>query len=161
MNTTFLDQYSNNTKVWVYQSPRPFSFDEQQWLHATGAQFLNSWNAHGAPIKATIQILNDRFLVIASDQEHTANSGCSIDSMVRFVRQVQDQTQLDLMNRMLVYYEKDGELVPCHFQQIGELYKQGEISADTPVFNPLVDSKPSFEENFKKPLAASWLARFV
>ncbi len=161
METNFLSDFSDNTKIWVYQSPRPFTAEEQQWIKEQGSSFISGWNAHGAKMKATIEISNERFLIVASDQDYSANSGCSIDSMVGFIRKVQDRTQLNLMDRMLVYYEKDGEVLPLHFQELGEFIKSGTISEDTIVFNPLVDSKPTFEKNWKAPLKDSWLARFV
>ncbi len=161
METNFLSNFSDNTKIWVYQSPRAFSASEQQWITEEGDKFVAGWNAHGAKVKATVTLLHDRFMVIASDQDYTANSGCSIDSMVGFIRLVQNQTGLNLMDRMLVYYEKDGEVHPFHFQEISKLMNEGVLSKNTNIFNPLVDSKTAFEQNWKKPLGESWLARFA
>ncbi|MES2627475.1 MAG: hypothetical protein V4616_00775 [Bacteroidota bacterium] len=161
MSTTFLNDFSDNTKVWVYQSPRPFSVQELAWINEEAARFTSGWNAHGAKMKSSIQVLHDRFLVIASDQDFAANSGCSIDSMVGFVRAVQTNTGLNLMDRMLVYYEKDGEVHPFHFQETGKLVQEGVLTEDTIVFNPLVDSKPTFEKTWRAPLKSSWLARFA
>lgn len=156
-----LQNFSTNTRIWVYQSPRPFTAEESEWITNAGNEFVSGWNAHGAMMKAEVKLLENRFIVVASDQDFAANSGCSIDKLTAYIRAVQDRTGLNLMDRMLVYYKKDQELVPFHFQQLSELLKEGVITGETIVYNPLVDTLPKFEAEFEKPLKESWLARFA
>lgn len=161
MENNFLSNFSANTKVWIYQSAREFGPEEISWIEKESQAFIERWNAHGAKVKASFTLLNNRFLVIASDQDFTANSGCSIDSMVGFIRAVQTYTKLDLMNRMLVHYQKDGELHSCDFREISSLVESGELSNNTMVYNPLVNTKQDFQDNWLKPLSEGWLARFA
>ncbi len=162
MNFDFLNAFSDNTRLWLYQSPREFSADELSWIGAEGSKFAEGWQTHGAEMKATVTVLYNRFVVIASDQEVTANSGCSIDSSVRFIKQLELKTGLNLMDRMLVYYlNTNGEPVSFHFHDLNKLVESGVLTDETPIFNPLVNTKPELMNNWLLPLKASWLSSFM
>ncbi len=159
---SFLQDYSDNTRLWIYQSPRSFTAEEISFLNREGAAFSESWKTHGTSLKAQVKVLLDRFVIIAADQDITANSGCSIDSSVRFIKGVEQHTGLNLMDRMLVYYLNEaGEPIPFHFHDLGKLVEQGTINASTKIFNPLVNTKPDLINGWIKPLDASWMATFV
>ena len=158
----FLQEYSDNTRLWIYQSPRPFTADERSWVEKEGTNFVSEWNTHGTRLKAGVYVLYDRFLIISADQDVTANSGCSIDSSVRFVKGVELRTGLNLMDRMLVYYlNENNEPVSFHFHDLGKLLEQGVINSSTRIFNPLVNTKPDLINGWIKPLESSWMATFV
>lgn len=158
----FLNNYSENTRLWLYQSPRAFTAEELQWIKQEGELFSDSWKTHGTSMKALVHVIMDRFIVVAADQEVTENSGCSIDSSVRFIKGIENRTGLDLMNRMLVYYlNEQGEPVSFHFHDLAKLLESGAISGNTPIFNPLVNSKTALLNEWQTPLDRSWMAAFV
>ena len=53
-------------------------------------------------------------------------SGCSIDSSVRFIKELGKELQVDFFNRLSVLIEKEGELKRIHFNQLDE-YKNWNI----------------------------------
>ena len=80
-----------NSRLWIYQSDRKFSEDELLKLQEALNSFLNDWTAHGASLNAGFEIKYDRFIVIGLDQSASAASGCSIDSQVRFIQQIEKE----------------------------------------------------------------------
>jgi hypothetical protein len=161
MDMDFLKDFSDNTRVWIYQSPREFSPSEQEWLMREANAFTGTWNAHGSPVKATVGLLHNRFIIVAADQEFTPNSGCSIDASVNFIRKAEQYLNVDLMDRRLVTYVSDGTLHTARLDDLPGLYKKGIIRDDSVVFNTLADSKLALEQEWEKNLAASWHYRFI
>lgn len=151
----------DHARVWVYKAPRDLSMAEQKMVLEHGDRFTGGWAAHGAPLDACVDVLHGRFVTIAVDEEQARASGCSIDKSVGFVKQLEHDLNLMLTDRMIAVFELEGQVRSCRLQELGELYAQGIVNADTIVFDDLVTTVGELRERFRVPLQASWLARFV
>lgn len=151
----------NNSRVWIYQSNREFTDTEIEIISAKAEEFINSWTRHGDDLKGSFTIKYNQFLVLAVDESFNNVSGCSIDSSVRFVQQLENEFQVDLMNKMNVTF-KDGDninlLKLADFQKFA---KEQKITSETIVFNNMVDTKEDFENNWEIPANQSWHKRFL
>ena len=150
-----------HARLWVYKTPRALGQAEQRLVRERGAEFTAGWAAHGAPLDACVEVLHDRFVVIAVDEEQALASGCSIDKSVGFIKGLEHDLQLMLTDRMVVIYEQAGEVNSCRLQDLPQLLKEGAITADTLVYDDLVANVGELRERFKVPLRASWLERFL
>ncbi|RYF58255.1 MAG: hypothetical protein EOO39_34485, partial [Cytophagaceae bacterium] len=79
------DKLPDTARVWVYQADRPLSDGEVNTISESLQQALNQWAAHGQPLLASAQVIENRFVVIGVDESYTLPSGCSIDASVRTV----------------------------------------------------------------------------
>ncbi|MDP5105511.1 ABC transporter ATPase [uncultured Polaribacter sp.] len=151
----------NNSRVWIYQSNREFTDTEIEIISEKAVDFINQWTRHGDDLKGSFTIKYNQFLVLAVDESFNNVSGCSIDSSVRFVQQLENEFQLDLMNKMNVTF-KDGDninlLKLADFQKFA---KEQKITSETIVFNNMVDTKEDFENNWEIPANQSWHKRFL
>lgn len=167
MNTTapaptkHISDMPAHARVWVYKTPRHLSQAEQKFVREQGAGFTASWAAHGAPLDACVDVLHGRFVVVAVDEEQAMASGCSIDKSVGFIKQLEYDLNLMLTDRMIVVFERNGDLESCRLQELPELLKEGVITADTIVFDDLVASVGDLNERFRVPLRSSWMQRFL
>ncbi len=157
-------EYKNlpeNSRVWIYQSSRAFSNKEVDFISTKAQQFINSWTRHGDNLKGSFTIKYNQFLVLAVDESFNNVSGCSIDSSVRFVQQLEQALEVDLMNKMNISF-KDGDSINlvklADFQKFAKAQK---ITAETIVFNNMVDTKEGFENNWEIPAKQSWHKRFL
>jgi hypothetical protein len=150
-----------HARVWVYKSARPFNAAQRAIIVERGEAFVRSWAAHGTALLAAVDVLHDRFMVLAVDERLAAASGCSIDTSVRFVQDIERELGLSLTDRMVVIYEKDGAIKHCRVPEIGQLLKSGELTADTLVFDDLVATKGDLDARFRVPLGQSWMARYL
>lgn len=105
-----------NSKVWIYQSQVELSKDLQEAIQKNMNAFVENWAAHGAGLFARATILEDYFLVFAVDESQAKASGCSIDSSVRFVKELGNKLNIDFFNRLNVLVEKQGvkQIIPYH-----------------------------------------------
>ena len=151
----------DHTRVWVYQSNRTFTADEITQLNAHFAHFVDGWAAHGAALRACIELFYDRFICVFVDEKQAMATGCSIDKSVHFVKALEQEFGVQLMDRMQLAW-KDGEEVKVAPMPIFESkVEAGEITADTIVFNNLTPDKGSFIKEWEVPLAQSWHARML
>lgn len=81
--------YSPDSKVWIYQSSRPFTEEEISAINDQLAIFTKQWTAHNAQLQAQGNIIEDRLILLIVDETHTAASGCSIDTSVHFIKSLE------------------------------------------------------------------------
>jgi hypothetical protein len=158
------DMISNmppDARVWVYQSNSVLSDAEAIAIKSEGAHFISDWAAHGASLKASFDILFNRFIVIAVDEHQAMASGCSIDKSVKFVKGLEQKFNLNLFDRMQVAYKKGEEIHVCSLSEFEKLAAQGLVNEMTIVFNNMVTSKKLFDTEWQVPLKQSWQNRVL
>jgi len=83
-----------HARLWVYKTARDLSHAEQNLVRDRGAAFTSSWAAHGSPLDAVVDVLHNRFVVLAVDEDQALASGCSIDKSVGFIKQLEHDLNL-------------------------------------------------------------------
>lgn len=156
-----LIRFPDNSRVWVYTSSREFQDDELGMLEKEIQSFTREWTSHNKELHATGGILHNRFLVLVVDESKSGASGCSIDSSVRFIRHLEQRFQTDFFNRQLFCYLKGEEVNTVQQSELKSTFESGQIGENTLFFDPLVQTKGAFLENWLKPLGSSWFARML
>jgi hypothetical protein len=151
----------NNSRVWIYQSEREFNQKEIEIISAKAEEFINSWTRHGDNLKGSFTIKYNQFLVLAVDENFNTVSGCSIDSSVRFVQQLEKELQLDLMNKMNITFKDNETINLVKLSDFQQFAKDKKISLETIVFNNMVNTKEDFENKWEIPAKQSWHKRFL
>ncbi|MBL8011605.1 MAG: hypothetical protein JNJ64_13455 [Flavobacteriales bacterium] len=150
-----------HARAWVYKAARDLGQAEQRLIRERGAVFTASWAAHGAPLDACVDVLHDRFVVVAVDEAQAQASGCSIDKSVGFIKQLEQDLNLMLTDRMVVVVEREGRVQGVRLQELPSLLAEGLIGLDTIVFDDLVATVGDLRERFRVRLADSWMRRFL
>ena len=148
------------SRVWVYQSNRGFKEDEEVQISELARQFVDSWAAHNAPLKASYKVFYSQFLVILVDEGLNQASGCSIDASVHLVKQVEQRYGINFFDRTKVAFLMDNDV---QLESIGNLknkISEGVITPQTLTFNNLVQNKGDLEEKWMIPAGESWLKRY-
>jgi len=155
------EELPEDARIWIYQSNRAFNDEEITELKIRLADFLEEWSAHGASLKAAYTLPYNRFIVIGLDQSQAEASGCSIDASVHFIQKLQDLYEVDLLDKMNVTFKQGQYLAYKDLKEFKSLVKNKAVSANTIVFNNLVNTKKDFKENWEVPLKDSWHSRFL
>ena len=151
----------NNSRVWIYQSDREFQEKEIDFISEKAEEFINQWTRHGDDLKGSFTIKYNQFLVLAVDESFNNVSGCSIDASVRFVKGLEHELKLDLMNKMDVTFKNNGTINLVNLAAFQKFAKDGKIGQETIVFNNMVNTKEDFENNWEVPAKKSWHKRFL
>ena len=151
-----------HSRVWIYQSDREIKDLEIAEIRRKAAIFLLEWTSHGNVMKASIDVLYNRFIVVAVDETAASASGCGIDKSVRFIQQLEQDYNLNLFDRMLVNYRgKDGLIQSTKLYTFEQMMEKGELNAETIVFNNLVSTKQDMQSIWEVPVKNSWHARMI
>lgn len=155
------DQLPDHSRLWIYQSSRPFTADEQLQIAAGLKAFCEQWNAHQQQLNSSFEIQFDRFIILSVDEGVHAASGCSIDSSVAVIRQIAQQFGVDMFNRLDQALLIDDQVVVKSLAEIKKELAEETLSEQTKVFNNLVKDIAEFKSGWIVPIADSWLSRFV
>ncbi len=153
--------FSDDSKVWIYQSNRAFTAIEKASLKEEIHAFANQWVSHSQELVAFGMLMHNQFIVLMVDETNAGASGCSIDKSVHFIKAVEQKYQVKMFDRMTFAYI-DGELVKTMSKEEMKVwYQKGILNDETMVFNNLVKNRAEFEQGWVVPLGESWHKRFV
>jgi len=153
------------SRVWIYQSTREFSENENIQLKTKAESFISEWSSHGKTMNACIEIFHNRFIIVCLDEKTTSASGCGIDKSVKFIQQLEKEFNVSLLDRMNVAYRKNarlndevgqGKILSCHISELKNLLTFSGGQTGITVFNNLVNTKAALEKNWEVPLEKSW-----
>lgn len=153
------DSFSKNSRVWVYQCSRVLTLSEALEAEDLINNFSQEWTSHGAEVEAYGNLFFGQFLVLMADETRAGVSGCSTDSSVRFVKELEKKFRVDFFNRnSLAFIIKDKiQLLPLN--QLSYAFENNFIKADTLYFNNTVLNKEQLETQWIIPVKDSWLGR--
>jgi hypothetical protein len=150
--------FDDASKVWIYQSSRPFSNREIVEINDQLHHFYTQWMSHGAPVKGWASVVFDRYIIMMADETENVLGGCSMDDAQRVIKSLERQYQVKLFDRLtLSFYVKEKiEMLP--FNQVQYALDKGFISGDTLMFNNLVATKHDLLHRWIVPMSTTWLA---
>ena len=146
---------ADDSRIWIFQANRKFSTEEKEIIISKLNTFIADWNAHGAELLADFDLPYDQFIVVGVDENQATASGCSIDKLTKLVREIDADYSYDLLNRMLVSYENNEDVIIEKLPTFKQKVKDATIK-DVKVFNNGVASLKDFKQNWLLPLDQSW-----
>ncbi|MHA4811805.1 hypothetical protein ACX0G9_27160 [Flavitalea flava] len=166
MNTDYKtllpEDFAGSSRVWIYQSHRLFSIAEALSIEEILEAFVKDWNSHGAPVKGYANLFYGQFIVLMADESATGVSGCSTDSSVHLVKEIEKAFSVSMFDRLsLAFLIRDSvQIIPL--AQLPYALENNFIDENTLYFNNLVQTKEELEEKWIIPLKYSWLsAKFL
>lgn len=150
----------DDARVWIYQADRKLANAEVESIDNAGTKFFEDWAAHGAPLKSSFKIFHNQFLVICADENFNKASGCSIDSSVGFVKQIEQQFNINFFDRTKVAFIFNEEVYLESLSNLKTSVAEGKIRESTPTFNNLVSNKRELDSAWVVPAKSTWLGRY-
>src|SRR6476660_8024614 len=157
-----LDQdFDPGSRVWIYQSSRLFTVSEALQIEEMINQFAQNWLSHGTPVKGSAHLFFGQFVILIADETASGVSGCSTDSSVRLIKEMERKFNVNMFDRLsLAFIIKDKiELLPM--AQLVYAANNQFINSETLYFNNLVQSKKELEEKWIVPVKESWLIKKI
>ena len=152
------EDFAANSRVWIYQSDRIFFMQEALEMETMLQQFVSDWKSHGIPVKGYANLFFGRFIILMADENATGVSGCSTDSSVRLIKELEKKYNVSLFDRqMLTFYIKE-KVEPLPLSQLKYAVENKFIIADTLYFDNTVLTKETLENKWIIPVKNTWLA---
>ncbi|QEC44978.1 hypothetical protein [Pseudobacter ginsenosidimutans] len=155
------EDFAPDSRVWVYQSSRLFTMGEALQLEDLLNHFAANWKSHGTPVKGFGTLFFGQFIILMADESATGVSGCSTDSSVRLIKDIEGIFKVHMFDRLnLAFVIKDKvQLLPQ--SQVKYALENKFIDENTIFFNNVVQTKEELENNWMLPLKESWLGKRV
>jgi hypothetical protein len=156
-----IEQMPSTSRIWIYQASQNLSETQIHELEKKIAFFIEQWDTHGHPLKASWKLNYNRFLILAVDESFNPPSGCSIDKSVRFLQELESSLKINFLERSSVALENgNDEIFTVELKDIKKNVEEGKINSNSFVFNNLIDKLGDIEKNWKVPASQSWLSRY-
>lgn len=155
------NQLPSSARVWVYQSDRAFSKEEEIEIKEKITSFLEQWQVHGEDLTASFLLKYQQFIILLVDESKKKPSGCSIDASMNLIQQIETTYQVNLTNKLNIAFKNKEAINILSLSDFKKQASEGKITKDTIVFNNLVTTKGELEANWEVAAATSWHKRFL
>jgi hypothetical protein len=163
MNLNFQEHipvnFSDSSKVWIYQSNRMFTISEALRLEEILEEFTSNWKSHGADVKGYANLFFGQFIILMADETATAVGGCSTDSSVRLLKSIEQDFNVHLFDRQLLAFVVKERIQLLPMSQLDYGIENKFITPDTLYFNNTVLTKKELLTSWIIPVKESWLMK--
>ena len=148
-----------HARVWVYQANKNLTDSEVQTIQQVLENQINNWAAHGASLAGSVQVLHNRFVIVAVDEMQNQASGCSIDASTRWLKDLGAEMNVDFFDRSVAFFQND-LLQTVEVGKIKSLVTEDVLTSNTLIFNNLVSNIQEFKSNWNVKASDSWMKRY-
>ena len=160
MPQILFDQLPEDAQVWIFSASRLLSDKEQVCLLANVDGFLDQWGAHNVPLITARDLRYGQFLFVAVDQRTAGPSGCSIDTLVRQMKVLQEELGVELVNHAPVLFRRGNAVERVSREDFTDMAVSGAVTLDTTVFNNTLKNVGEIRAGrWEVPAADSWHAQ--
>ncbi len=158
-------QLPDSARLWVFGVGRSLASTEESRLLAKVDGFLGEWKAHGYPLAAAREWLYGHFLLVGVDEQVSPPSGCSIDALIRNLRDSEEELKTEIVGGAFVWYRDAKPSADIRRVSRAEFKKRvetGLISGDTVVFDLSLTRVGELRAGkWEAPARQSWHRRYL
>lgn len=147
------------SRVWIYQCNRLFTLNEALEIGEMLKEFTMQWKSHGTPVKGAAYLFFGQFIALIADETATGVSGCSTDSSVRLIKDMEQRFGVNMFDRTTLAFVVKDQVQLLPLSQLQYAFDNGFINGDTLYFNNLVQTKEELESKWIIAVKESWLAK--
>lgn len=136
-----------------------FTLSEALEIEELLEKFTGSWLSHGAKVQGYANLFFGQFIILMADESATGVSGCSTDSSVRLIKNIEQDYHVNLFDRQTLAFIIKERIQLLPLSQLNYAIENNFINADTLYFNNLVESKEDLLNRWIIPVKESWLAK--
>ena len=153
------EKIPDSSRLWIYQCERTLGKEETDLVNNLTERFIEQWTAHQIDLTASFLFVENRFLLIAVNEEVQDASGCSIDASVRFIQELGRKVNAGFLDRR-VPVVIENELVFFGMNELKNGVEKGEINENSIFYDNLVPTIAQWKDEWKKKAGQGWLKRF-
>lgn len=151
---------SKDSRVWIFQSIRVIDNTTIEKIKTKLKLFLDNWKSHQMNFKSSFEIRNNTFIIIAADESNLV-SGCSIDSLVNFIKELESLFDLQLTDKLHIKYIFNDEIQTKHLDDFKILCQSLKKNQELIVFNNFVKNVFELNHNWNVDIRESWHKKYL
>jgi len=147
-------------RLWVYGFDRDLSSVHTEEVAGALDAFIAQWHSHEVPVVGAYAILDNRFVLVSGFCEDGI-SGCSADSSVQVIKDLNNKLGVNALNTSLVHFRgSSGAISSVSRESFQEIVNRGDVTGETAVFDLTIHTIKEFrEQTIEKSFADSWHSR--
>ena len=150
-------QLPDDARLWIFPASRSLSPQEEADFLAAIDGFLENWAAHGSPLVGGRDWREGRFLMVGVDEASVPPSGCSIDSLVRVLKEKGTALGASFLDNAPVWYRGDGKVRSVSRPRFKALAEAGKVTSRTLVLDNSITRLGQLRGGgWEKPAGDSW-----
>nr|WP_287937517.1 hypothetical protein [Algoriphagus sp.] len=154
------EQLPAHSRVWIYQAERILTEKEIEIVKQRLTRFCEGWNTHGNGMPTSFDIFDQQILILAVDESGLGASGCSIDSSVKVLKELESMLGVNLTDQGKVSVRNSsGDLKVFPALGLKSKVQAGELTLEQEVINPLIRTKADLHQLWQ-PVRNSWLNKY-
>ena len=155
------ENFSLDSRVWVYQCSRLFFLSEALQIEEILENFVNEWVSHGTPVKGYANLFFGQFIIFMADETASGVSGCSTDSSVRIIKDIEKMYKVDMFNRQTLAFIINDKVQLLPLSQLKYAVENKFINNNTTYVNNTVKTKNELLQSWLIPVKDSWLEKRI
>lgn len=161
MDRISFHELPRGARTWVFAASRELTKDDEARLVALLDRVFAVWAKKSPDVRPAHEFRDARFLVVGADERAACVSGCGVDAMMQWTKQLEAETGLRLVDRMLVFWRgDDGRVRSANRLEFKRMLDSGAATAATRVFDTAASKSDVFlDGRFELPLSESWHAQ--
>lgn len=162
MSLELFPNISLSARLFVYTSNQTLSDADVLAFSNSIEKFITEWKAHGTKLDASSLLIANRVLLIAVDEQTQTTTGCSIDSLNRFLQ----SSIIDWFSRNWVLYNKESKSLGSNWivSELSDFHegcRAGQIPLDSYVLNTTVLTLEEGRKDLVQTVSESWHMRML
>lgn len=151
------DELPPEARLWIFAAERPLTDPERARVTREVDDFIDRWAAHDVPLTAARDVRYRQFIFVAVDERAAGASGCSVDALVRRMKDLQADLGVELVNHAPVLYREGAGIERVSRERFADLAENGAVSPGTVVFdNTLTRVEQVRAGRWELPAGESW-----
>jgi hypothetical protein len=153
----------DESRLFLYRASQKLNNEQEIILQKELSLFLDSWQAHQKDLYASFKIDFQRLVLVGVDQNKEMASGCSIDSLVHFFKNLENKIGISFFDTSFFVSPSDNlsQIITYkNTQTLKEDIENKKISVDDFIYNfgvqTLKDWKEKGKITFEKHLFAKY-----
>ena len=119
------------SRIWLYISPEKIDNNTKKSISSLFKDFLEDWKSHGQPVNGQLKFIKENLLVVGADYFPNGMCGRAVDAQVRFINKINEEFNLDLLNRTNIAFLKEDSIVVHNFNNLDALIKKDSVNKST------------------------------
>jgi hypothetical protein len=152
------DIIPKNHKLWFYGFTKDLDNNDLRNIEARLNQFTQEWESHGQKVNAKSLLVGGHLMILAVNNDFIEASGCSIDSSVALIRDINKEYQLDLFDRLKLGIVEGEKIKYLSKEQVSLSVESGSLDVNKMCVNETINNSDHLSQ-FIVPVSQSWLGK--
>ena len=119
------------SRIWLYISKEKINDITKNNISSLFKGFHKDWKSHGQPVNGQLKFIKENLLVVGADYFPNGMCGRAVDAKVRFINKVNEEFNLDLLNRTNIAFVKENSIVVHNYNNLDAVIKKGLVNKST------------------------------